>query len=134
MLLDGSNLDLDDVEARITGYLTSAEEVDSNVHRACAQFEIVLAGVLRLLPGNRQSRYWGLDDFSCDSISRIGDVVTLQGVPNWLSGGGGCDQFRLDVALDTNPLLYSYKFTNSMTGEQVLYVGKTPDGWLVNGP
>jgi hypothetical protein len=58
----------------------------------------------------------------------------LRGVPYWLSGGDGCDRFRIDVALDTNPLLYSYKFTNSMTDEQVLYVGKTPDGWRVNGP
>jgi hypothetical protein len=134
MLLDGANLDLGDVEVRINGYLTSAEELDSNVHRACGQFQIVLANVLRLLPGNRQSRYWDLDDFSCDSMSRSGDVVTLRGVPYWLSGGDGCDRFRIDVALDTNPLLYSYKFTNSMTDEQVLYVGKTPDGWRVNGP
>src|SRR5687768_14231014 len=112
MMLDGTNLNLGDVEARITGYLTSAEEMNFNVHRACEQFEIVLPNVLRLLPGNRQSRYWDLDDLSCDFMSRSGGVVTLQGVPNWLSGGDGCDRFRLDVALDTNPLLYSYKFTN----------------------
>jgi len=134
MLLDGTNLDLGDVEAKIAGYLTSAEAMDSNVHCACQQFEIVLANVFRLLPGHRESRYWDLDDFSCDSMSRSGGVVTLQGVPNWLSGGGGCDRFRLDVALDTSPLLYSYKFTKSLTDEQVLYVGKTPYGWLVNGP
>jgi hypothetical protein len=134
MLLDGSNLDLGDIEANIAGFLASAEEVDASVHRASEQFEIVLAKVLRLLPGNCRCRYWQLDDLSCDSMSRRGDVATLAGVPNWLSGGEGCDRFRLDVSLDKDPLLYSYKFTNSATGEQVLYLGKTPDGWLVDCP
>jgi hypothetical protein len=134
MLLDGTNLNLRDVEAKIAEHLTSVEEVESNAERACQQFEIVLANVLRLLPGNRRSRYWDLDGFSYDSMSRCGGVVTLQGVPYWLSGGDGCDRFRIDVALETKPLLYSYKFTNSMADEQVLYVGKTPEGWHINGP
>jgi hypothetical protein len=133
MLLDGSTLDLGDVEAKIRAFLVAAEDVDSNAQRACGQFEIVLASVFRLLAGNRSSRYWQLDDFWCDSVSRSGDVITLRGVPYWLSGGDGCDRFRLDVALGEEPLLYSYKFTKSATDEQVLYVGKTPDGWLVNG-
>lgn len=134
MLLDGSALDQDDAEAKVIGLLASAKDVDSNVQRACGEFEIVLAKVLSLLPGNRSSRYWQLDDLLCDSMSRAGDVVTMRGIPHWLSGGEGCDRFRLDVALDKEPLLYSYKFSNGLTGKQVLYVAKTPDGWLVNGP
>jgi len=47
MLLDGSILDLADVEAKIKGFLASGEDVDSNVQQACAEFEIVLASVLR---------------------------------------------------------------------------------------
>src|SRR5258708_34127243 len=134
MLLDRSILDLGDEEAKITGFLASAEEVDLKVHRACEPFDIVLAKVLRLLAANQSSRYWQLDDLSCNSMSRSGDVVTLHGVPYWLAGGEGCDRFRLDVALGKEPLLYSYKFTNSVTGEQVLYLGKTPNAWIVNGP
>ena len=133
MLLDGSILDLADVEAKIKGFLALAEDVDSNVQQACAEFEIVLASVFRLLAGNRSSRYWRLDDFWCDSMSRSGDVVTLRGIPYWLSGGERCDRFQIDVALGKEPLFYSFKFTNSMTGEQLLYVGKTSDGWLVKG-
>lgn len=63
-------------------------------------------------------------------MSRSDDVVTLCGIPYWLSGGERCDRFQIDVALGKEPLLYSFKFTNSMTGEQLLYVGKTSDGWL----
>jgi hypothetical protein len=132
--LDGSDLALRGPETEIAARLASAADVDANVQRACEQFEFILANVLGLLGGDRQSRYWDLDDFTCTTFSRVADVITLEGVPNWLSGGDGCDRLRIDVALDANPLLYSYKFTNGVTNDQVLYVGKTPKGWIVNGP
>jgi hypothetical protein len=103
--LDGLNLSLHDAEAKIVSLLASAQDVDSNVLSACEQFEIILPDVLRLLAGNRQSRYWQLDDLSCDFISRTQDIVTLKGFSNWLSGGDGCDRSRLDVSLNHRPLL-----------------------------
>ena len=132
--LDSSGLALRGLETEITACLLSAAEVDANVRRACEQFEVILANVLRLLGGDRQSRYWDLDDFSCTTFSRVADVVTLEGVPNWLSGGDRCDRLRIDAALEAKPLLYSYKFSNRVTNDQILYVGKTPKGWIVNGP
>jgi hypothetical protein len=134
MLLDATSLDLDRVEKEIADLLASPVDPDSNGQGACDQFGLVLAKVFRLLPSNVQPRYWDLDDFSCDSANRIGNVVTLEGTSYWLAGGKDCDRFRVDVALDSKPLLYSYKFTNRWTGKQLLYVGKTPEGWLVNGP
>ena len=134
MAIEALHLDLSEVEAEITSLLGSAVDVDSNGQLACEQFGILLANVFRSLPGNRPTRYWDLDDLSCDSADRIGEVVTLQGTSNWLTGGEGCDRFRLDIALDSHPLLYSCKFTHNVTGEQVLYVGKTPEGLLINGP
>jgi hypothetical protein len=134
MLLDAPTLDLGDAEAKIAFLLRGAVDVESNGQHACDQFGIVLARVLRALPSNRQARYWDLDDLACDAAARAGDVVTLRGTSTWLAGGSDCDRFRLDVALDQGSLLYSYKFTNSVTGSQILYVGKTPDAWLINGP
>lgn len=134
MFLDSLSLDLDGIETRIANLLASPVEVDSSGQRVCEQFGLVLARVFRLLPSNCQMRYWDLDAFSCDSATRTGDVVSLQGSSIWLSGGEDCERFRLDIALDTMPLLYSYKFTNSRTGKQILYVGKTPEGWLISGP
>ena len=109
-------------------------DVDLNGQRACEHFGLVLAKLFRLLPSNSQIRYWDLDDFSCDFANRTGDVATLQGTSSWLAGGEDCNRFRLDVALDKIPLLYSCKFTNSTTGKQVAYVGKTSEGWLINAP
>jgi hypothetical protein len=63
--LDGSGLALRGLETEIAACLVSTPDVDANVQRACEQFEVVLANVLRLMGGDRQSRYWDLDDFSC---------------------------------------------------------------------
>jgi hypothetical protein len=134
MLIDASSIDVDDVETKIADLLASPVDLDSNGQRACEQLGLVLAKVCRLLPSNRQTRYWDLDDFSCDFVNRTGHVVTLQGISSWLAGGEDCDRFRVDVALDKMPLLYSYKFTNSTTGKQIAYVGKTPEGWFINAP
>lgn len=133
MLLDGSNLGLCDFESKIIRYLADAEEPDSSVHNACYQFGIVLHKVLRCLPGKYPWRYWSLDEFCCDGFRRRDQVVTLQGIPYWLPDIGECDFFRIDVALDKEPLLYSYKFKKSKSGKQILYIGKTLDGWIVNG-
>jgi hypothetical protein len=134
MLVVAPNLDLGDLEDKIASLLAAGVDPDSHGQGACEQFALVLDKVFRLLPGNRQTRYWDLDDLSCDSADRTGDVVTLAGSSSWLAGGGECDRFRIDVALDQQPLVYSYKFTSSLTDKQILYVGKTPEGWLVNGP
>ena len=134
MILDAPSLDLSDVESKIAGLLAAPLDAVANVQRACEHFGFVLENVLRLLPGNQPARYWDLDDISCDSANRTGDVVTLQGTCDWLSGSEDCDRFRIDIALGQEPLLFAYKFTNSATGKQLLYVGKTPEGWLINGP
>jgi hypothetical protein len=128
MLLDASSIHGDDVETPIASLLASPVDVASNGQRACDLFGIVLAKVFHLLPSDRQTRYWDVDDFSCDFANRTGDVVTLQGTSSWLAGGQDCDRFRLDFALDKVPLLYSCKFTSSATGKQVAYVGKIPEG------
>jgi hypothetical protein len=134
MVIDASSIDVEDIETKIANLLASRADVDSNGQSACDHFGLVLSKVFRLLPSDCQTRYWDLDDFSCDFANRTGDVVTLQGISSWLAGGEDCDRFRLDLALDKVPLLYSCKFTSSTTGKQIAYVGKTPEGWLINAP
>ena len=133
MLLSAPELDVSDSEARIKALLASAQDLDDDVHDVCWHFGDILMRVLRSSPGDREWRYWSLDDLVPKSVSRSGNVMTLSGLAWWLSGGDGCQRFRLDVALDTEPLLYSYKFLDDGLTKQVLYVGKRPDGWLLNG-
>lgn len=133
MLLDSSNLDLSDFESKIIGYLSEAEELDSRVKDACCQFGFVLHKVLRCLPGKYKWRYWSHDEFCCDGFRRRNKVVTLQGIPYWLPDIEECDSFRIDVALDKDPLLYSFKFRNNKSGKQILYLGKKSNGWILIG-
>ena len=51
----------------------------------------------------------------------------------WLDGGKDCNSFRIDVAFDTDPLLYSFKFYHFgrkiiPKPKQTLYVGKHHNG------
>jgi hypothetical protein len=133
MLIDDCDPAVGHAEAKIRSSLVKAQELDSNVDAACDQFEVILVKVLRMMPGNCEWRYWSLEELCYDSFARSDHVVTLQGLPYWFSDVEGCDRFRIDVALDTDPLLYSFKFSNGTSGEQLLYVGKTPQGWVVNG-
>ena len=98
MPLVAPNLDLGDLEDKIASLLAAGLAPDSHDQRVCEQFAFVLDKVLRVLPGNRQTRYWDLDDLTCDSVDRTGHVVTLAGSSSWLAGGGDCDRFRIDVA------------------------------------
>lgn len=131
--LDFLDLDMSDVEAKILTSLVAGKNLEVNGQPACEQFAIILVNVLRTLPTARHTKHWDLDDLSCDAVKQSGQVVALRGTSNWLSGGEGCEQFRIDILTQT-PLLYSFKFTKTATSEQVLYVGKTPTGWIVNGP
>ena len=100
MLLSAPELDVSDSEARIKALLASAQDLDDDVHDVCWHFGDILMRVLRSSPGDREWRYWSLDDLVPKSVSRSGNVMTLSGLAWWLSGGDGCQRFRLDVALD----------------------------------
>jgi hypothetical protein len=131
--VDASTLDLSEPEAKIIELLAKAEEPSVQVQTACAYFDRILSSVFSLLAKDQPWRYWGLDDLWCEVVQRREQVITMQGTAYWLEGGSGCERFRLDVDLTTDPLLYSYKFSDRRRGKQVLYVGKTPDGWVING-
>lgn len=133
MLLNHLSLDFAETEDRISRLLSVATEPNDDVQTACRYFEGILSCVFASLEKGHRWKRWGLDDLWCEHLSRRENVVTLQGTPYWLTGGDDCSEFKVDVALDTHPLLYSYKFTHRKKGKQVLYVGKTPDGWLLNG-
>ena len=133
MMLDSSTLDLSEAEREIGELLLPAEEPDANVQSACSSFAYILIAVFGTLPKRHPWRSWQLDDLWCEAVSRSDHQITLSGIAYWLSGGGRCERFRLDIDLNSAPLLYSYKFTIRKTGRQVLYAGKTPGGWLVNG-
>lgn len=82
---------------------------------------------------NRESglRSWCVDEMYADKIEIFSKKLSLSGVIQWLGGGGDCAHYQVDIALDVVPLLYSYKLKNKRW-KQVMYIGKTFDGWVIN--
>ena len=91
----------------------------------------ILDGVFPTLDRESGLRGWCVDEMYPDECHHSTKKITLMGSVNWLHGGGNCTRYQVDIARDTVPMLYSYKFTNSKR-EQSLYVGKTFRGWIVN--
>lgn len=101
MAIDALHLDLSGVEAEITNLLGSAvRPTRVRAVRARPRERVPF------LAWRASDSIRDLDDLPCDSADRIGDVVTLQGTSNRLTGGDGCDRFRLDIALGSLPLSY----------------------------
>jgi hypothetical protein len=116
-------------ESEVRRLLPVGASLDESVQQACGHFERILGSVFASLQEPRRYRFWCPDDLWCESLGFEGSVAALVGSACWLEGGQECDRFRIDVALDLDPLLYSYKFSHAETGRQSLYVAKTPGGW-----
>lgn len=95
----------------------------------------LLAGILTKYFSSTEKetglRSWSIDDMYPDTIHRTNKKLTLVGSINWLGGGGICKRYQADIAIDTNPILYSIKLQNKH-GHQILYVGRTHTGWVLN--
>lgn len=66
-----------------------------------------------------------------DKVEVFSKKITLIGAIHWLGGGGECVYYQVDMARDTDPLLYSYKLKNKRW-KRVMYIGKTFNGWTTN--
>ena len=129
---------LNEFEDGMRERLFNAREPDDDVQFICACFARILSEVFQSLQKGDPRRGWCVDDLWCETVKCARTKVTFDGPSYWLKGGVNCHWFQLDVALDTDPLLYSYKFTkgrNPKIGSKihpVLYIGKHPKGWTIN--
>lgn len=130
MRRDIPQLEFRDAEATLAKLLADPC-ADADAQRACDLLARILGGVLSTLDREHEWKRWDPDDLVCRSIERNGEVISLHGDVHWLTGGASCSRFRVDLALDTQPLLYSFKLLEQRRGRQVLYVGKTPAGWTI---
>ena len=94
-------------------------------------FTYILNGVFQLQEKQTGYKGWCVDDLCAVTVKESSRKITLFGPVFWLSGGGDCKLFQLDIAKDTTPLLYSIKL-NDKNGRQVIYIGKTHNEWVFN--
>lgn len=130
MRRDIPQLEFSDAEASLAKLLAEPC-THADAQRACDVLARILGDVLGSLDREHEWKRWDPDDLVCRSIERNEEVVSLHGGVHWLTGGANGSRFRVDLALDTLPLLYSFKLLEQRRGRQVLYGGKTPAGWTI---
>jgi len=119
-------------EERIISRLTESPIDIGNMESLAGHFERILNVVFQYQGQQSTFRYWSVDSLWPDGLENVGNKVTLTGPVYWLVGGGACTNFQLDIAQNNTPLLYSYKLKD-VDGKQIVYIGKTHKGWIVNG-
>ena len=77
--------------------------------------------------------YWCVDDFLFDTY-KMGDAkLSLRGKVFWLSGGDNTEGIKVDVGIDTKPMLYSFKLYETYgSNKQKLYIAKGQHTWVLN--
>lgn len=90
----------------------------------------ILSIVLPHLESNSGVQEWQIEDMYANECSVNAKKLTLVGDVNWLNGGVNCTSYQVDIARNTVPLLYSYKFRHK-NGKQLLQIRKTFTGWIV---
>ena len=73
-------------------------------------FENILSTVFRSLTNDNPLFGWFIDDFDLEKKTMTKNKVTLVGTVFWLKGGENCKRVKIDIGVNTDPLLYSYKF------------------------
>ena len=123
------NPEIKEWEAKATQLVTE-EKFSSRELAWC--FEATLSSCFLTLPKGNYLRGWDIDDFLLDEAGKTCGKLSLSGIVYWLSGGGDCHYVRIDIATETNNLLYSYKFWKKLLGQQTLYVARTHQNWIVS--
>lgn len=106
--------------------------VDGNVDRArdaCVYFGAILNLFFESLSTGNPYRQWCIDGLWCEKISFEKDRISFSGSSYWLSGGGDCPQFRLDIGSNFDELRYSFKFLSDKKFKQQLYIAKLGEEW-----
>jgi len=110
--------------------------VNSEISQKEAQIICYLLGSILTETFHNQSkesglRSWTVDDMYPDKVEVYSKKITMNGAISWLGGGGECVYYQVDIARNTDPLLYSYKLQDRLW-KQVIYIGKTFKGWIVS--
>jgi hypothetical protein len=125
--------DIEDLEKEAVNSLPNDTSDLERTQSACDMFDLVLSFVFCSLPEDDPYSRWCLDDFLLETIQFPGDAtVSLSCQAFWLEGGRFCPLVRIDIGVETDPLLYSFKFLKGYCDRQTLCIAKTGSGWLLS--
>lgn len=119
--------DKEELEAILANYTSKTEMSDENLRSIGDCLSLILCRVFSEII-DRQD--WSVDGMSAYVHSMSKEKLTLRGKVYWFSGDSRCVNYQVDIARTTSRLLYSFKFRDKIE-RQLLYAGKTQDGWEI---
>lgn len=124
-------MEIEECENLISRIIAKPEVSKRDWNLVSASLGRILTNVFTKQGKETGLRSWSVDDMHADKVEVCDEKITLRGVIHWLGGGSNCVYYQVDLSRDTKPMLYSYKLKNKHW-KQVMYVGKTFNGWIVN--
>lgn len=123
------NLAIEESENSICEIIALSETTKEDWNTVCHFLGGILTEYFSRQERETSLRSWTVDDMYADKVELFSKEVTLNGPIHWLGGGSECVYYQVDIACNTVPLLYSYKLQNNRW-KQVMYIGKTFNGWM----
>lgn len=129
--MEKSSREIEESESKIAQLMLTEEITHESAQRIGDLLGRILSSYFSTLDRDTGMKGWSVDDMYPTEIRSVSNKITLSGDIHWLSGGDTCKHFQADIAKDIDPMLYSVKLKNKKFN-QVLYIGKTNNGWILN--
>ena len=118
-------------ESRLTELVANTNLSSEDENSVGYMLSSILNAYFFTLDKETKFKYWAIDDMYPEQVYVANNKMSLSGSINWLEEGSSCERYQADIAIDTDPILYSVKLKNKLE-QQVLYIGKTFEGWVLN--
>jgi len=122
---------IDEKEIAISEVIQKSSLIDDDTNYICGQLARILNNFFSVQEKETGLRSWAIDDMYPDETEIDAKKLTLKGKIYWLDGGGDCVYYQADIARNTTPLLYSVKL-KTKHDKQIMYIGKSHKGWVLN--
>jgi len=120
---------IENMEVSISEVVNKPDVADADMNYISGLLGRILTNIFASQERETGLRSWTVDDMYPSEIQINTRKISLTGGISWLCGGGICVRYQADIARDTDPLLYSVKL-KTKHDRQIMYIGKTYEGWV----
>ena len=129
--MKNSNSKITESESKVGEILRQKQISSQDAKHLGDLLSLILTNYFSNLDRETGMKGWSVDGMIPNDFETTPKKVTLSGNIHWLTGGSKCRYYQADLAKNTEPLLYSIKLKSNKQ-KNILYIGKTHTGWILN--